>query len=103
MIEDMLESINKIEDYTNNVNFKEFANDSKTIDAVIRNIEIIGEAANRMPKHICNQHPEIDWKAISGSRHKIIHGYFGIDLNTIWKIVDQDLPELKLKLEIILK
>lgn len=94
LIEDMLESATKILDYTQNLSFEEFTQDSKTIDAVIRNFEIIGEAANRLPEDFKNKYPEIDWYRIRGFRNRIVHDYFGIDYGIVWEIRESFLPTL---------
>jgi uncharacterized protein with HEPN domain len=79
LVEDIIDSANKILDYTSNLSFEEFTKDSKTIDAVIRNFEIIGEAANRLPEDYKEKHANIDWHRIRGFRNRIVHDYFGID------------------------
>jgi uncharacterized protein with HEPN domain len=86
LISDMLESCNKILQYTENMDFEAFCNDSKTIDAVIRNFEIIGEAANRLPENFKDEHNNIDWHRIRGFRNRIVHDYIGIDFGIVWEI-----------------
>jgi uncharacterized protein with HEPN domain len=86
LIEDILESAGKILDYTKNISYNQFCNDSKTIDAVIRNFEIIGEAANRLPTAFKEENDFIDWRRIIGFRNRIIHDYFGIDYSIVWQI-----------------
>lgn len=76
LVEDIIESAEKILLYTNNLTFEQFSNDGKTIDAVIRNFEIIGEAANRLPDEFKDKHPDIDWHRIRGFRYRIVHDYF---------------------------
>jgi uncharacterized protein with HEPN domain len=78
LIEDIIDSAKKILDYTNNISFDEFIKDNKTIDAVIRNFEIIGEAANRLPESFKDKHASIDWHRIRGFRNRIVHHYFGL-------------------------
>ncbi|MEY3576639.1 MAG: hypothetical protein RL394_221 [Bacteroidota bacterium] len=82
----MLESCNKILQYTENMDFEAFCNDSKTLDAVIRNFEIIGEAANRLPEDFKDDHNNIDWHRIRGFRNRIVHDYIGIDFGIVWEI-----------------
>lgn len=94
LIEDILESCNKIADYTRDISFDSFVSDPKTVDAVIRNFEIIGEAANRLPEEYKNAHPEVDWFRISGFRNRIVHDYFGIDYSIVWQIKETYLPLL---------
>lgn len=86
LISDMLESCNKILQYTDNMDFEAFCNDSKTLDAVIRNFEIIGEAANRLPEDFKDEHNNIDWHRIRGFRNRIVHDYIGIDFSIVWEI-----------------
>ena len=94
LIEDIIESANKILEYTHDLSFEEFTNDSKTIDAVIRNFEIIGEAANRLPEDFKNNHSNIDWHRIRGFRNRIVHDYFGVDYSIVWEIKEMFLPNL---------
>lgn len=94
LIEDIIEAGHKILSYTSGLSFDDFKADSKTVDAVIRNFEVIGEAANRMPEEIKNAYPEIDWYRIRGFRNRIVHEYFGIDYSIVWLIKEDFLPEL---------
>ena len=94
LISDMLESCNKILQYTENMDFEAFCNDSKTIDAVIRNFEIIGEAANRLPEDFKDEHISIDWHRIRGFRNRIVHDYIGIDFGIVWEIRNNYLRRL---------
>lgn len=102
LVEDIIDSGNKIIDYTNDLSFENFTNDGKTIDAVIRNFEIIGEAANRLPDDFKENHPEIDWHRIRGFRNRIVHDYFGIDYAIVWEIKKTFLPALIIKLKSLL-
>ena len=94
LLEDILEAGNKILSYTAAMSFDDFIADNKTIDAVVRNFEIIGEAANRVPEDFKSSHPEIEWRRIIGFRNRIIHEYFGIDYETVWKIKNENIPGL---------
>jgi uncharacterized protein with HEPN domain len=94
LLADMLQSANKIKRYTENINFESFISDDKTIDAVVRNFEIIGEAANRIDPDFRDSNPEIEWKRIRGFRNRIVHDYFGIDYEIVWTIVELYLEEL---------
>ena len=76
------------------MSFDNFTNDNKTIDAVVRNFEIIGEAANRVPDNFKSDHPEIEWRRMTGLRNRIIHEYFGINYATVWKIKEENIPDL---------
>jgi uncharacterized protein with HEPN domain len=99
LIDDMLESGHKIINYTSGFTFDQFKSDSKTVDAVIRNFEIIGEAANRLPDEFKEKHSEIDWHKVRGFRNRIVHDYFGIDYSIVWVIRETFLPELIDKLQ----
>lgn len=94
-LQDILESIERIEEYTEGYDFETFTKDRKTVDAVLRNLEIIGEAAKHVPENIRMQHPEIPWKRVIGLRNVVIHHYFGVDLSIVWVIIKKQLPELK--------
>jgi uncharacterized protein with HEPN domain len=93
-IADILEAIAKIKLYTQSHTFETFIIDSKTIDAVIRNFEVIGEAANRLPENFKDNHPQIEWFRIRGFRNRIVHDYMGIDYNIIWTIIENNLDQL---------
>ena len=94
LIDDILESAYKITEYTHDISFEKFSNDSKTIDAVIRNFEIIGEAANRLPQDFKDKCNFIDWHRIIGFRNRIVHDYFGIDYSIVWQIKETFLSVL---------
>ena len=94
-LEDIKDSIRKIEKYTRNVNFDEFSKDEKLIDAVIRNLSVIGEAVINIPKEIKTKNPDVAWKEIKGMRNKVIHEYFGIDEEILWRTIREDLPIFK--------
>lgn len=94
LLDDMLQSAQKIKQYTKDIDFNSFLADDKTIDAVIRNFEIIGEAANRIDPDFRDKNPEIEWKRIRGFRNRIVHDYFGIDYEIVWEIIVTYLDEL---------
>ncbi len=98
LLEDMLEAVVKIQNYTEGLSYNDFLNDDKTIDATIRNFEVIGEAANRIDPDFKLQHPEIEWRRLRGFRNRIVHDYFGIDYEIVWSIIESDLEELRLNL-----
>lgn len=75
-----------------------FSADTRTVDAVVRNLEIIGEASNGIPEDEKLLRPDIDWRAIRGLRNRIVHEYFGLSLAVIWAIIQMDLPELETRL-----
>ncbi|WP_353571624.1 DUF86 domain-containing protein [Candidatus Albibeggiatoa sp. nov. BB20] len=95
LIADILESIGKIQRYLKDMSYETFVNDEKTIDAVVRNFEIIGEAANQMPKTFTKRYPAIPWRDLSDFRNVLIHAYFGVDLQMVWQIFELDLDTLK--------
>ena len=101
LLEDMLESAIKIGKYTQGYDYEMFISDDKTIDAVVRNFEIIGEAANRVDRDFRSSNPQIEWNRIRGFRNRIVHEYFGIDNEIIWSIVKEYLDELIIWLETI--
>ncbi len=94
-LDDIVQAIEKIRDYTNGLSLENFANDSKTIDAVNRNFGIIGEAANRIPEEIKNKYPNIEWHRIIGLRNIIIHDYTSVDLEIIWDLIENKLSVLE--------
>jgi uncharacterized protein with HEPN domain len=99
LIGDIIESGNKILHYTATLSFDEFIDDNKTVDAVVRNFEIIGEAANRLPEDFKDKYPDIDWRRIRGFRNRIVHDYFGIDYTIVWQIKETFLSDLLEKLK----
>ena len=101
-IEDILESNKKIQNYLKELTIEEFKKDDKTIDAIVRNLEIIGEATKNIPEEIKNKHPDIYWKGMTGLRNRIIHAYFDVDLDIIWKIIKDELPILDEKIKKII-
>jgi len=103
LIEDIIESIDKIFDYTDGMTFQEFMQDNKTIDSVVRNFEIIGEAANRIPDNITEKYSDIEWRKINAIRNRVVHEYFGVDYEIIWHIIINNLQNLRNQLENILK
>ena len=98
LLDDIYDSIEKIERYINGMTAENFMKDEKTIDAVVRNLEIIGEAANRLPENFTDRHSNIEWRKIIGLRHRIVHEYFGVDLDLVWQIITNNLPEFKKEL-----
>ncbi len=85
------------------MNFEDFIKNDMVVDAVIRNLEIIGEAVKNIPPEVRSKYPEIPWKQIAGFRDVVIHHYFGVDLNIVWTVIRKHLKELKPKIKRILK
>lgn len=94
LLEDIVASARKILKYTEDKSFDEFVTNELTIDAVIRNFEIIGEAANHLPEEIKETYPLVDWERIRGFRNRIVHDYMGIDFKIVWRIKETYLPSL---------
>ena len=97
-VADMQEAIEKIASYVDAMTFTDFQSDTRTVDAVVHNLLVIGEAARCLPASIKENHPDIDWIAINGLRNRIAHEYFGLSLSVIWEIVQTDLPRLQQQL-----
>lgn len=98
LISDMLTAISKIKTYTEGLTFEAFMADSRTVDAVERNFEIIGEAAHQLPESFRNEHLEIVWHSVISFRNRLIHGYFGVDYQILWYIIQHDLSALETQL-----
>jgi uncharacterized protein with HEPN domain len=91
----MLESLEKIERYATELTFERFARDDRTVDAVVRNLEVIGEAARQIPSEVRERYPEVPWRRVIGLRNVVVHEYFAVDVEIVWTVVRQSLPELK--------
>lgn len=101
-LQDILDCIAKVDEYTAEMDETVFLQNSQVQDAVIRRVEIIGEAVKHIPKRLRDKYPSIPWRQIAGSRDVVIHDYPGVSLRDIWKIVRDDLPTLKLNVQHIL-
>lgn len=99
LISDMLESAQRIKSYTEDLDFDGFNSDQKTLDAVIRNFEVLGEASARVLPDFKIENPQIPWNRLKGYRNRLIHEYFGVDYQIVWEIIQDDLSELIEELE----
>ncbi len=91
---DIAESCRRITAYAEGLSYEQFAGDDKTVDAVARNLGVIGEAVKRLPTAWKKRHPEVDWRKIASLRDILVHAYFGIDLEILWDIVQNKVPAL---------
>ena len=95
---DIYYSTEEIRKFTEGFSFEKFQNDKKTVYAVVRAIEIIGEAVKNIPSSVKSKHKEIPWRDAADMRNKLIHEYFGVNLKVVWRAVEKDVPELKSKM-----
>ncbi len=102
-VQDIIDSIRDIESFIKGMNFEEFKKDRKTINAVVRSIEVIGEASKKIPATITAKYPGIPWKKMAGMRDKLIHEYFGIDLEILWTVAKRDIKLLRPEIRRILR
>jgi uncharacterized protein with HEPN domain len=98
-IKDIIENMDRAEAFTKDFEIDMFSIDEKTQYAVVRCIEIIGEAAKQVPEHIRQKYPEIPWRDMAGMRDKVIHFYFGVNAQKVWLVVKEDIPRLKPRLK----
>ncbi len=94
-LDDILEALIKIERFVKDLSLSEFKQDARTVDAVVRNFEIIGEAAKQLPEDIRQSYPDVEWKEMAGMRNKLIHAYFHVNLEVVWKTARQRVPKLR--------
>lgn len=101
-LEDILDAISKIANFIEGMTFDQFSRDDKTAYAVIRALEIIGEATKHIPEQVRKSNPDISWREMAGIRDKLIHDYFGVNLEVVWKTATDDLPKLEPEIRLIL-
>ena len=101
-IEDILDAMNKAEILLEGVTFEQFEADFRTNFAVVRALEIVGEATKRLPDSLRQQYPDIPWRGMAGMRGRIIHAYDTVDLEIVWDVVKKDIPEIKPRIQKIL-
>ncbi len=102
-LHDMLEAIQQVQSYVQGYDYEAFLQDRKTRDAVIRNLEVIGEAVRKLSRSLRARHPQVEWRAIAGFRDRLIHDYFGINYETVWQIIQDKLPSLQAELQKIIQ
>ncbi len=102
-VKDILDSIEKIEKYCQSMTYEQFIEDDKTKDAVVRNLEVIGEAANNISARIKEKVPDISWRLVTDMRNKLIHEYFGVSYPIVWETIQSDLPSFKAKIKELLR
>lgn len=102
-LQDILQSMERIAEYIEGLSFNDFISDHKTVDAVIRNFEIIGEAARKIPHEIKSKYPEIPWEEMYLLRNKVSHEYFGVDFDIIWEVASHQLPKNKIQIKAVIE
>jgi len=102
-IQDILECMSRINGYTAGMTYETFCANQLVIDAVVRNLEVIGEAANHVPAGIQQRYPDLPWVEMRGIRNLLIHEYFGISIEIVWKTVQENLPPVEPKLQALLR
>jgi uncharacterized protein with HEPN domain len=102
-LDDILEATRKVLEYTEGLSDEQFFGDRKTVEAVVWNLQIIGEASKSIPEEIRSRYPDIPWRDMAGLRDVIVHQYFGLKLDVIWKVIKNDLPRVELAVRGILQ
>ena len=99
----IFDAISRIDEYTQTMNYNDFASNHLVQDGVIRQIEIMGEATKKLSESIRNKYPDVPWKDMAGMRDKLIHHYFGVDMEAVWDTTKKDVPVLREKIESIIE
>jgi uncharacterized protein with HEPN domain len=102
-LEDALNALEKIERYTESLTFEKLCENEMAIDAIVRNLEIIGEASKNIPEKVKRKYPFVEWKEAIGFRNVLIHDYFGIDMESVWDTIKNNLPSLKENIKKVLE
>jgi uncharacterized protein with HEPN domain len=93
-ISDLVEACEDILSFTRGMSYSDFARDKKTVNAVIRSLEVIGEATKKLPVSFRDSYPDVPWKRMAGMRDKLIHEYFGVDRQMVWQVVERHIPDI---------
>lgn len=93
-LDDIREAIQRIGDYVTGLDYDTFVNDTKTQDATIRNLEVLGEAAKNLSEEFRTAHSDLPWKSMAAARDRLIHHYFGVNLDIVWQIISVELPKV---------
>lgn len=102
-LQDILDAIQKVETYTTGVSFEIFVSESMRLDAVLRNLQIIGEAAKKIPPEIRQKYPDVSWRQIASFRDILVHEYFRVNLEVVWNIIFNYLPEMRIEIANVLE
>ena len=94
-LQDIFDSINDTDEFVKGMTYEDFLKDRKSINAVIRSIEVVGEASKNIPQSMREKYPDVPWKKMTGMRDRLIHEYFGVDLEIVWQVIKKDLPSVK--------
>jgi len=93
-INDLVEACEDILSFTKGMSYSDFAGDKKTVNAVIRSLEVIGEATKKLPISLKDNYPDIPWRQMAGMRDKLIHEYFGVDKQMVWQAIEKHIPDI---------